>query len=79
MMIQVPPGKSLLAGGTTWPLWFACAWIVLGVSALISIWMGTRHGKPAKLVWTVIVVFVPVLGALGWFALGRERRRVPRP
>ena len=78
MMIQVPPGHSLLAGGTTWPLWFACAWIVLAVSALISIWMGTRHGKPAKLVWTVLVVFVPVLGALGWFALGRERRGRPR-
>ncbi|MEO8880113.1 MAG: PLDc N-terminal domain-containing protein [Gemmatimonadaceae bacterium] len=79
MMIQVPPAESLLAGGTTWPLWFACAWIVLGVSALISIWMGTRHGKPAKLVWTGIVVFVPVLGGLGWFVLGRERRRNPRP
>ena len=78
-MIQVPPDKSLLAGGTNWPLWFACAWIVLGVSALGSIWLGTRHGRPAKMVWTGIVVFVPVLGALGWFVLGRERRRRPRP
>lgn len=78
-MMQVPPDKSLLAGGTSWPLWFAFAWIVLGVSALISIWMGRRHGRPAKLVWTVIVVFVPVLGGLGWFVLGRERRRNPRP
>lgn len=78
-MMQVPPDKSLLAGGTSWPLWFASAWIVLGVSALISIWLGRRHGRPAKLVWTVIVVFVPVLGGLGWFMLGREWRRNSRP
>jgi bacteriorhodopsin len=30
------------------------------------------------MVWTWIVVCVPVLGACGWFVLGRERRRVPR-
>lgn len=77
-MIQVPPGHSLLAGRTTWPLWFAGAWIILAVLALASIWMGTRHGRPAKIVWTVIVVVVPILGACGWYLLGRERRRVPR-
>jgi hypothetical protein len=77
-MMQVPPGHSLLAGRTTWPLWFAGAWIILAVLALASIWMGTRHGKQAKIVWTVIVVVVPILGACGWYLLGRERRRVPR-
>jgi hypothetical protein len=77
-MIQVPPDKSLLAGGTTWPLWFGAAWIILAVCALASIWLGRRHGKAAKMVWTVIVVFVPVIGAGGWILLGRERRRVPR-
>ena len=77
-MIQVPPDKSLLAGGTTWPLWFGAAVIILAVCALASIWLGRRHGKPAKLVWTVIVVLVPVIGACGWFVLGRERRKVPR-
>jgi quinol-cytochrome oxidoreductase complex cytochrome b subunit len=77
-MMQVPPDKSLLAGGTTWPLWFAAAWIILAVCALASIWLGRRHGRPAKMVWTGIVLCVPVLGACGWFVLGRERRRVPR-
>ena len=77
-MMQVPPERSLLAGRTTWPLWFAGAWIILAVLALASIWMGTRHGKQAKIVWTVIVVVVPVLGGCGWYLLGRERRRVPR-
>jgi hypothetical protein len=77
-MMQVPPAKSLLAGGTTWPLWFAAAWIILAVCALASIWLGRRHGRRAKMVWTGIVVAIPVLGACGWFVLGRERRRVPR-
>jgi hypothetical protein len=77
-MIQVPPHGSMLRGGTTWPLWFAGAWIILAVLALASIWLGTRHGRSAKIVWTVIVVCVPVLGAAGWYALGRERRKVPR-
>lgn len=77
-MIQVPPGRSLLAGRTTWPLWFAATAIILAVLALASIWMGTRHGRPAKIVWTVIVVVVPILGACGWYLLGRERRKVSR-
>jgi hypothetical protein len=77
-MTQVPPGQSLLAGGAMWPLWFACAAILAAMVALASIWLGRRHGRPAKVVWTVIVVFIPILGALGWFALGRERRRQPR-
>ena len=77
-MIQVPPGRSLLAGRTTWPLWFAATAIILAVLALASIWMGTRHGRPAKIVWTVIVVAIPILGACGWYLLGRERRKAPR-
>lgn len=77
-MIQVPPGRSLLAGRTTWPLWFVAAAIILAVLALASIWMGKRHGRQAKIVWTVIVVVIPILGACGWYLLGRERRKVPR-
>ena len=78
-MMQVPPPGSMLRGGTAWPLWLAGLWIIAGVSALASIWLGRRHGRPAKLVWTVIVVFVPIVGAAGWFMLGRERRGQPRP
>lgn len=77
-MIQVPPHGSMLRGGTTWPLWFVGIAIVAAVSALASIWLGRRHGRRAKIVWTVIVVCIPILGAAGWYVLGRERRRAPR-
>jgi hypothetical protein len=73
-MIQVPPGESLLAGSRIWPLIWSAAAIILLVSALLSIWLGRRHSRQAKVVWTVIVILLPVLGPVGWFVLGREKR-----
>lgn len=73
-MIQVPPGESMLAGSRTWPLLWTVAAILLLVASLLSIWMGRRHSRKAKVVWTVIVVVLPVLGPVGWFLLGREKR-----
>jgi hypothetical protein len=49
--------------------------LVLDVAAFASIWRSTAHGRRAKIFWTIAVVCIPALGALGWFALGRERRR----
>jgi hypothetical protein len=73
-MLQVPPANSLLAGRADWPMWFAGSAVILLVGALISIWWSPRHGSKAKWVWTAIVV-VPILGPLGWFVLGRERKK----
>ena len=74
-MMQVPPGRSLLAGSREWPLWLAAAAIVLVAAALLSIWLGRHHSPRAKMVWTAIAFFIPILGPIGWFVLGRERRR----
>ncbi len=71
-MIQVPPGESLLAGGRTWPLWFAGIAVIAGVLALFSIWTSHAYSFRAKVVWTVIVLALPIIGALGWFVLGRS-------
>jgi hypothetical protein len=43
--------------------------------ALAFIWRSPVHSTKAKVVWTIIVAVLPVLGALAWFPLGRERRR----
>lgn len=73
-MIQVPPGRSLLAGGTSWPLWIVALAVIAGVAALTSIWLGRHHSRQAKVVWTIIVLVLPIIGAIAWFALGWERR-----
>jgi hypothetical protein len=74
-MIQVPPGESMLAGSRVWPLVWSAAAIILLASALLSIWLGRHHSRKAKIVWTVIAFVLPVLGPIGWFVLGREKRR----
>ncbi|MDQ0642572.1 PLD nuclease N-terminal domain-containing protein [Microbacterium murale] len=35
----------------------------------------TRHRGASKAAWIAIVVLIPVLGGILWFALGRRRRR----
>lgn len=55
--------------------WIGLALILIDLVALATIWFSKRHSTSAKLVWTALVVFLPVLGALAWVALGRERKR----
>ena len=50
-------------------------WAVLAAGALKSIWHRAGHSRKVKVIWTVLAVAVPIVGALGWFLLGRERRR----
>ena len=49
--------------------------LVIDLLALASLWRSRAHSVKAKLVWTVIVAAFPVVGAIAWFLLGRERRR----
>ena len=65
----------MLAGSHSWPLWLFAAWAVGAAAALLSIWLGRHRATRVKLIWTVLAVAVPVVGALAWFALGRERKR----
>ncbi len=50
---------------------------ILVVVALVAIWRSQPHSVNAKIVWTVVVLLIPVFGALGWFLLGRQRRHPP--
>ena len=59
--------------------WYVWATILaMDLLALLSIWRSTGHSAKARIVWTLIVAVLPVLGALAWFPLGRERRRIER-
>ena len=57
------------------PIWLGAAAALLLAAALPSIWLGRRHSRKVKVIWTVIAVVVPIVGPLAWFALGRERKR----
>ena len=46
--------------------------LVLNVFALASI-LGMRRGAVRKLAWSAGVVLLPLIGAIGWFAVGRRR------
>jgi len=62
-----------------WPGWIIALAIVLDLIALASIWRGSRRHSPSvKMIWTIVTILLPVLGALGWLVLGRERRRRSR-
>jgi hypothetical protein len=74
-MMQVPPGESLLAGSRSWALWFFAATAVGIAAALLSIWLGRQHATRVKIIWTLVVIAVPIFGALAWFVLGRQAKR----
>jgi hypothetical protein len=74
-MMQVPPGESLLAGSRSWPLIFFAAWTIGTVAALLSIWLGRQHARRVKVIWSVLALVVPIVGALSWFVLGHQRHK----
>jgi hypothetical protein len=74
-MIQVPPGESMLAGSRSWPLWFFAAAAIGAALALLSIWLGRQHATRVKVIWTVLVLGLPIVGAVAWFVLGHQRHK----
>lgn len=54
----------------------ALALFVLAVVALISLARSARQLSSGQaLVWTLVVIFVPALGALAWLFIGRRAVR----
>lgn len=53
--------------------WAAIVLVLADVLALASIWHSRAHSPKTKVLWSAIVALLPVLGALGWFALGKGR------
>lgn len=54
--------------------WIILALFVLMVLALRSVWKSSAHARRVKVIWSAVVL-IPLLGPLGWFVLGRDRRR----
>lgn len=56
--------------------WAGAIILLVDILALVSIWTSTLHSTRARVFWTLVVALLPLVGALAWFPLGREKRRV---
>ena len=65
MPFSVPPDYLRRTGAVA---------LALDLLALASLWRSRKHSFRAKLVWTALIALLPVLGAVAWVVLGRERR-----
>lgn len=61
-----PVGWTLSIGGAVY--------LALVITALYSISNSPGTRTPLKLLWALIVVAVPVLGAVLWFTVGKRRQ-----
>lgn len=47
--------------------------LALDIWAVVSIW-GSRVDTEKKLLWTVLVILLPVIGLIAWLLAGPRRR-----
>lgn len=55
--------------------------LALDAIALVQVWRDRRRSDAVKWVWTVVILFVPVIGVLGWavnWLLGKAADRLNR-
>ena len=53
--------------------WATAVLVLADVLAFASIWHSRAHSPKTKVLWTALVALLPVLGAMGWFVLGKGR------
>lgn len=65
-------GPSLIARASN-PFGYGCGivWLVLAVMALLDIWKSSRTDSD-KVIWTAVIVFIPVAGSLAYYLFGRK-------
>lgn len=55
--------------------------VALDVIALAQVWNDKTRSDLVKIVWTLAIVFLPLVGGLGWlfnWLLGRLTKRIER-
>lgn len=73
-MITAAPAEQLAAIGQTVWLWSTAAAFALFLVAIFFLW-GIRTRMPVRhfVLWIALIVLVPIVGPILWFALGRRR------
>ena len=51
-------------------IWFTIV-IVIDVLAILDVWRSDSSNE-RKLLWTVIILLLPVIGPLAWYAVSRR-------
>lgn len=51
---------------------FALLILILDIVVIVSVWKSHKALIP-KLVWTLVILFLPILGLILYFFLGREK------
>jgi hypothetical protein len=82
-LIEKDKGMLLYMGGFGFPevllpVFFGCLPFILAIAALIDILRSEFRESNTKLIWVIIVIFVPVLGSILYFTLGGSHK-VKRP
>lgn len=47
--------------------------LALDIYALLDLWGGRSDGE-RKILWTVVIILLPLLGMAGYFLVGRDRK-----
>jgi hypothetical protein len=64
---------SIFAGGILLTLFIVLFIILLPLAALISVLTSEFQGND-KIIWVLIIIFLPFLGSVLYFLIGRDRR-----
>jgi len=53
---------------------FCLGWFLLSLIALVDILRNEFKGQNEKLIWLLVILFVPVLGPILYFLIGRKNK-----
>jgi uncharacterized membrane protein YphA (DoxX/SURF4 family) len=45
--------------------------IIVAVLAIVDVWK-SESGMEKRLLWTVVILLLPLIGALAWYAVSRK-------
>lgn len=74
LLLQSDGGSFL--GGLAW--FMVVAIVLAGIFilvALVSLWRSSASGI-AKLIWTALIIFLPLLGSILWFLIGNKQTAI---
>jgi hypothetical protein len=54
---------------------FGIVILILDLIAIVSVW-SSAASTLSKLLWTALILILPVIGLIAWFFLGPKRGRV---